>query len=76
MIALVAPKLEVAFLESLDDKELLCIPVVVIFLKEASEGPLVSPFNTDPFQCLLLTLLHNLILDGQLAVNIVFDLLN
>ena len=48
MIAFVAPKLEVAFFQSFDNKELLAVPVVVVFLKESSKGPLVSPLNTDP----------------------------
>lgn len=57
MVALVAPKLEVPLLETLDDKELLVVPVVVVFLKEASEGSLVRPLYTDPLEGLLL-LLH------------------
>ena len=57
MVALVAPKLEVPLLEALDDKELLVVPVVVVFLKEASEGSLVRPLYTDPLEGLLL-LLH------------------
>ena len=57
VVALVAPKLEVPFLQALDDKELLVVPVVVVFLKEASKGSLVRPLYTDPLEGLLL-LLH------------------
>ena len=76
MVTLVAPKLEVSFLQALDNKELLVVPVVVVFLKETGEGSLVRPLNADPLEGLLLRSLHNLILDGQFAVYIVFNLLN
>lgn len=57
VVALVAPKLEVPLLQALHDKELLVVPVVVVFLEEAREGSLMGPLNTDPLQGLLL-LLH------------------
>lgn len=57
MVALVAPKLEVPLLQALHNKELLVVPVVLVFFKEAGEGSLVRPLNADPLERLLL-LLH------------------
>ena len=53
----VAPKFEVAFFQSLDDKELGTVPLILILNEEASECLLTSPFDTDPLEGLLL-LLH------------------
>ena len=76
VITLVAPKLEVALLQTLHDKEFLVVPIVVVLLEEPGESSLVRPLNTDPLECLLLRTHGELILNRQLAVNIVFDLLN
>ena len=76
VITLVAPKLEVALLQTLHDKEFLVVPIVVVLLEEPGESSLVRPLNTDPLECLLLRAHGELILNRQLAVNIVFDLLN
>jgi hypothetical protein len=73
----VAPKLEVAFFESLDNEELCVVPFVFIFDKEPSEGLFTGPFNANPLYLLIAELaLHHLILDRQLTVYIVFNLLN
>lgn len=76
VITFVAPKLEVALFESLDDEEFLTVPVIVVFLEESGERSLVCPLNADPLEGLLLRPHRELILNRQLAINIVFNLLN
>ena len=76
--ALVAVELEVTLLQALDDKELRPIPAVFVFDEELGEGLLTRPLNTNPLERLLLSVLvHvNLVLNRELAVDVVLDLLN
>jgi hypothetical protein len=78
VVALVAPELEESFLQAFDNKEVGVVPLVVVLLEESRKCLLWGPLNTNPLQSLRLSVLPHkqLVLDWELAVDVVFDLLN
>ena len=71
-------KFKESFLQPLDNKEIITVPVFTILLEEPCERFLMCPLDADPFQTFLLAELvsHLPILDWKFAVHVVFDLLN
>ena len=78
MAALVAQELEIAFLEALDNEELVVVPLVSVFLEELGEALEASPLHRNPLEFLLLSerVILDVVLNGQFPVNIIFDLLD
>lgn len=81
MSALVAQELEVALLESPDNKELVVIPPLVVLHEETCESFVTCPSHGYPFKLLLLLLSRevvnvHVVLDWQFSVDVVLDLLN
>jgi hypothetical protein len=78
VVALIAPKFKKSFLQALHNKEVLVVPVVTIFLEEPGKGLLRRPLNAYPLEDMVLSVVahHGLVLDGELSVNVIFNLLD
>ena len=73
--ALLAEELEETFLGSLGHEEGIAVPLATVLVEELGECFLRGPLDEDPLECLLLPH-EELILERQLAINVVLDLLN
>lgn len=70
---------KVSFLKSLGYKELCVVPLSIIFNKELCKCLLTGPLDADPLESLLLLtkhIVHKLILNRELAIDVIFNLLN
>ena len=77
MATLLAQELEITLLQTFNQEELVIVPLVIVFLEELGEVLLTSPLYRDPLQLLTLTLVVklNMVLNGQLSINVIFNLL-